>query len=187
MPKPRHYSNRPRDDKRWRCYGCGAKHNLLAIRVERDEEFNRLRLRRCKNCGEVTATQETVISLDQFYARSTIRKKQGHADWIALKNQRAKKNWVPCPKCSGTYKIGHYSKHTLTPDHLATLKRDRSAHRREIERRSAVKAYWKKRGVDLDTATATHALEDLSGAGPDGIRGDRRVSRLADIREDIPA
>lgn len=182
MPRPRHYSDRPRDDKRWRCHKCGAKNGLEAIRVERDEDYNRLRLRRCRHCKEVLATEETVITLDQFYARATTRKEQGHAQWLALKAQRHRKNLRTCKRCNGQYRLGHYSKHTLEPDHLAVLKLNRSGHQRERARRNAIRAYWRKRGVNLDTATSAFALADLTTHARD-----RLIPRLEDIREDVPA
>lgn len=186
MPRPRHESNRPRDDKRWRCHGCGAKTTLRTIRVERDEDFNRLRLRRCNNCQEVLATEETVITLDQFYARATVRKEQGRIQWRKEKAARNRSVLRQCPHCTHNYRLGHFSKHVRTPEHEAALLHPTNENKRARARRGGVRKYWKNRGIDIETATSNKALDDLI-VGPDGQRGDRRVARLEDLREDRQA
>lgn len=184
MPKPRHESDRPRNDKRWRCHKCGAKTTLRTIRVERDEDFNRLRIRRCTNCQEVMATEETVITLDQFYARCTVRKEQAAAQWVALKNSRRQAALKDCPHCGLKYHIGKFSKHVQTPEHEATLKHKATPAKRARARRGGIKKYWKQRGIDINTANSNTALADLTGVEPSGDRNDRIVARLEDLRED---
>lgn len=182
MPKPRHTTNRPRNDKRWRCHKCGAKTTLRTIRVERDEDFNRLRIRRCTNCQEVMATEETVITLDQFYARCTVRKEQGHAQWVALKNARRQAAYRDCHICGHKYHIGRFSKHVQTEEHESTLKHKATPAKRARARRGGIRKYWKKRGINIDTANSNFALTDIDNSRGQGA--ERRVARLEDLRDD---
>lgn len=174
---PRLTTTRDAEDERWGCHSCGARYGLLVIRSEHDEDGYPIRIRRCTNCKAVFATEEKPFPLEQFYGRANTHKERNA--------KIAREKWHVCTRCEAvygvpsrdtpnmfarahaTYRYGTYSEHVNRPWHLATLRTKPTPHSREIERERRRRDYWRARGIDIDTADASHALrEDLAGPKP---------------------
>lgn len=176
MPTPRHAKTRAAHDRNWPC-PCGAKNSYRVVRVERDEDGRKLRIRRCGNCQTVMATEEVLFPVEAFYYRAASKQQREEVVRRHLASTRRKSEMAKCKRCGALYNIGRYSAHAIKPVHLATIKQAVTPRRRLKHREYARNAYWRKRGVNLDQANMAFALGDLGGE-------DRRVTRVIDMRED---
>lgn len=167
---PRLTTTRPDDDERWRCSGCGAKYGLDVVRTEHDEDGYPIRIRKCRNCKVAFATEETPIPLAQFYPRA-----KTHTENNTRSNLR---KWLVCKRCTtaygqppkartmfirhhSVYRYGSFRAHVNTRWHQATLRNPSTVESRAKEAQRRRKQYWRKRGVDLDTAGTSNALRDI--------------------------
>lgn len=147
--KPRLITNRDPKDERFRC-SCGATTGLEVIRTEHDEDNQVLRIRRCRNCDEVFATEERVIRLDTFYPRAN-----SHAMRAKRADRRRFRRCLHCAPIYGQnnrrtlYRGGTYSMHVQKAYHIATLSTTPNAKERQRARRRAYVNYWKARGIDI--------------------------------------
>lgn len=122
---------------------CGSKF-FLVERTDHDEDNWAIRIRRCRNCGEKMATEERKIPLEAFFSRAVFHD--------TYRIEAEKRTTRTCRFCGNPYRGQSFSRHCRTPKHNAALKHDRTPAIRERERRARQKAYWKRRGIDLDVA-----------------------------------
>lgn len=127
-----------------KCEKCGSKFFTVS-RTDHDEDNQVIRIRTCRNCGERIATEERVIPLASFFGRA-----QMHDRYRKVAEARTIRT---CRFCQHPYRGQSFSKHVLTPEHMAALKGRRTQAVRERERRARQRANWKKRrGIDLVVA-----------------------------------
>lgn len=130
---------------------CGGK-RWSVIRTDHDADANPIRIRQCRNCKARRATEEREIPIESFFGRATQHDR--------YRKEAEKREVRICRFCKGTYRGQRFSKHCKTPEHLAALKTVRTDRIRAKEGRSRRRAYWRARGVDLDSAHNT--LVELS-------------------------
>lgn len=141
---PRHVQRTERREKQWRC-PCGTSLGLDVQRTEHDEDDLIIRLRVCRNCGEVMATEERPIPLSSFYTRANSHTKRNLAVYRLITRT--------CAKCGKAYHGGGYSQHVAkSTQHAASLVRPRSNVERAKERVRRGNDYWRNRGIDLSVS-----------------------------------
>lgn len=177
------------DDLDFRCHKCGARNRLEVVRTERDEENQPLRIRQCRNCQTFLATEESVIPLEEFYIRNESHRRRSSADW--------RKKFTLCKFCKDSFPIpenmtlagmlrhpayfrnGSYRAHTQRPSHVRNLKTNPTAKERAQTRKRMYVAYWKKRGIDIETAGMDNALRGIHIGLAPGM-----IDRVEDSRYD---